>query len=151
MFFQRRTPFRACGVCLFPLPQGFIDDHGALEGAIGIYVTVDVCRGGDVAVAKPLLDQLHLHALRNKEAALKERMRRPCSCLTKKLKRHHGKQTAATRFALTKTSETVRLPRSLQFSPREQGPKSPNCSMAYSSCVSWLLLGSGCLINSSIL
>ena len=23
--------------CLFPLPKGFIDDHGALEGAIGIH------------------------------------------------------------------------------------------------------------------
>ena len=30
-------------------------------------MAIDVCRGGDVAVAKPLLDQLHLHALRYKE------------------------------------------------------------------------------------
>ena len=30
-------------------------------------MAIDVRRGGDVAVAKPLLDQLHLHALRDKE------------------------------------------------------------------------------------
>ena len=30
-------------------------------------MAVNVRRGGDVTVAKPLLDQLHLHALRDKE------------------------------------------------------------------------------------
>ena len=30
-------------------------------------MTVDVRRGGDIAMSQPLLDQLHLHALRDKE------------------------------------------------------------------------------------
>ena len=30
-------------------------------------MAVDVRRGGNVAVTQPLLDQLHLHALRDKE------------------------------------------------------------------------------------
>ena len=30
-------------------------------------MAVNVRRGGDVAVAKPLLDQLHFHALRDQE------------------------------------------------------------------------------------
>ena len=31
------------------------------------HTSYDVRRGGDVAVAQPLLDQLHLHALRDQE------------------------------------------------------------------------------------
>ena len=42
--------------CLLPLSQGFVDDHGALEGTGGAHVAVNVRRGGDVAVAEPLLD-----------------------------------------------------------------------------------------------
>ena len=60
------TPFRACDVCL-SLPQRFVDGHRALEGAGCVHVAVDVRRGGDVTVAQPLLDQLHLYALRDKE------------------------------------------------------------------------------------
>ena len=79
-----RTPFRACGVCLFPLPQGFVDDHGALEGAIGVHVAIDVRRGGDVAMTHQFLDQLQLHALRDKErragAACTACIILPCSC-----------------------------------------------------------------------
>ena len=64
---QTGADLKVSPLCLFPLPQGFIDDHGAFEGAGGVHVAVDVRRGGDVAVSKPLLDQLHLHALRDKE------------------------------------------------------------------------------------
>ena len=52
---------------LLSLPQCFVNGHRTLEGAGGVYVAVNVRGGGDVAVAKPLLDQLHLHALRDQE------------------------------------------------------------------------------------
>ena len=41
--------------------------HSAVLAASTWHTSLDVRRGGDVAVAKPLLDQLHLHALRDKE------------------------------------------------------------------------------------
>ena len=67
LIIKGRTPKRACGFCLFPLPQCFVDGHRALEGAGGVYVAVDIRRSGDVAVPQPLLDQFHLHALCDKE------------------------------------------------------------------------------------
>ena len=63
---------------IFPLPKGFVDDHGALEGTGGIHVAVDVRRGGDVASSQPLLDQFHLHALRDKERCAGTQGAVPC-------------------------------------------------------------------------